>query len=99
MKASAHDRGIVNSLLLDLSVGRGEGLVADINFGEGDLDTGSGELLEDGGQAVGAADRADDEVTLETNAVDGRAGTLDQVDNGEGFCELGARVLDALVAC
>lgn len=71
--------------------------MAHVELRVGDLDALGGELLQHAGQVLSRRGTADDEVALETDAVDLGAGVLDQVNDAEGGRGLGAGELDRVV--
>ena len=97
VKARAHDVSVVVSLGSEGGRRGRKAGVADVELGVGDLEAEGREATEDSGE-VGAGGRAaDDEMALETDAVDGGAGVL---DDGDGFVDavgLGAVVLEVVV--
>jgi hypothetical protein len=97
IEARAHDVGVVISLGGEGGRRGRKAGVADVELGIGDLEAEGREATEGGGE-VGAGWRAaDDEMALETDAVDGGAGIL---DDGDGFVDaigLGAVVLEVVV--
>lgn len=97
LQAGVDDAYVVGGLLLCLGVGRGQGLVADVDLGIGNFDALGDELLEDRSKIGGVGGVSHDEMALETNTIDPHAGSLNKVDNSQGSRGLGARVLDVVV--
>lgn len=97
IKARADDVGKVVTLSNKGGGGGGEGRVADVELGVGYFDAQSGESLQSGRERRARGRAAHDQVTLETDAVDGSTGCLDDLDQLEGFVGLGAVVFEVVV--
>lgn len=96
VEASSDDRHIVLGLLLEVARGRGYLANADVELGEGDVDAEIRHLLQCRRQAGLIWRLANDHVRLETDAVDGCAGGLDQFDNADGAVSLASVVLEVV---
>jgi hypothetical protein len=83
-------------LLLEKSSGGGEGH-ADIDFGERDFETESGELVHISSDRGGGGDGTDDHVAFEADTVDGDALLDEGGDGGEGGVEFRAGVFQVVV--
>lgn len=71
--------------------------MSDVQFRVGDLDAELCEAAQGGGEGVAAGRGAYNEVALETDAIKGRAGILDNLDGFNGEVCLGAVVLEVVV--
>lgn len=97
-KTSTRHGAIVGGLLRQAGRRRRQAGEADIELGVGDLDAQRGKGVDLREQRRGAGRLADDEVALQTDAVDaGAAVGLDLLDEGDGVGGLGAGVLDVVV--
>lgn len=88
---------VVSSLLLVTRSGGREGGEADVNLGVGYLDSECGEGLEIGNLRVEIWGLADDEMSLETNSINLDVASLKRLDNIQGGCGFGTRVLDVVI--
>lgn len=71
--------------------------MADVQLRVGDLDAQGGEALEGRGEGAALRRGADDEVALETDAVEGCAGLLDDLHGFDGAVGFGVVVLEVVV--
>lgn len=96
-EAGADDVDVVGGLLLVARGGGREGREAHVDFGVGDLDAERREALEVGGLVREGGGLADDEVALESDAVNLDVAGLEGLDDVPGGGGFGARVLDVVV--
>lgn len=96
-KTGANGAEVVGSLLLVARIRGREGGEADIDFGVGDLDAQSSEAREVGSEFCLAGGLADDEMALQTHAVDLDTAGLERFDDILCCGGFGTCVLDVVV--
>ncbi|KAI6763855.1 hypothetical protein HG530_007644 [Fusarium avenaceum] len=97
IETRSNNVGVLVTLSLQLSSRGGNGLVADIKLGVGDLDIKSSEALEHGDELRTRGGLADNEMALETNTINGSTGLLDDLDKLDGTVGLLAVLLEIVV--
>lgn len=95
--AGANHVSIVGSLLGLDGGGGGLVLVRNVELGIGNLNTESCEALEEVGHGSARGRAADSHMGLETDTINGGAGSLDELDELKGPFGLGAVVLEVVV--
>jgi hypothetical protein len=97
VETSADNIGILITLSLELSGGSGDGLMADVKLGDGDLNVEISEALESGSELRARRSLADDQMALETNTIDGGALLLEKLDKLDSLVSLGTVLLKVVV--
>jgi hypothetical protein len=97
VETGADNIGVLITLGLQLSGRSGNGLVANVELSDGDLNVEVSEALESGGKLRARRSLADDQMALETNTVDRGAFLLKELDKLDGLISLGAVLLKVVV--